>query len=930
MPFGPLTLSLACPMSPIEPPAVEANGISHRYGKAIALNDVSLSIPATTTTAFVGPDGVGKSTLLGLIAGVRRLQSGTLRTLGGDVTKGAQRDRNAPRIAYMPQGLGRNLYPTLSVVENIDFFGRLFGQPSAERNARIDRLLRATGLDAFSNRLAGRLSGGMKQKLALCCSLIHVPELLILDEPTTGVDPLSRRRFWALIEEFKREQPGMTVLVATAYMEEAARFDRIAIIDAGRVLATGPTADLLAQAGAARLEEAYLSLQGDGQGKPTSNFVLAPRKKTRTAPAIVAHGLTRKFGDFTAVENVSFTIERGEIFGFLGSNGCGKTTTMKMLTGLLGITEGRAELLGQAVEASDLKTRMRVGYMSQSFSLYEELTVRANLELHARLYRVPEDEVQHCVEEALQHFGLVEAADKMPPKLPLGLRQRLQLAAACLHRPEVLILDEPTSGVDPAARDRIWCLLGDLSRRDGMTIFVSTHFMNEAERCDRISLMHAGKLLAVGTPEELRQSKAAETLEDAFVAFLEEVDPSTSATESVLAGGQVSTPSTRRDHPGWREDLRESLERIWAFARCEMLGLIRDRVRIAFALLGPLILLVTFGYGITFDVENLSFAVLDRDQSAESRQFIENFTGSRYFREAPELRSETDIERRLRAGELRVAISIPPGFGRDLLEGHKPEVGVFLDGAMPFRAETARGYVEGIVLSYAQDLALRTHGQVLTLVALQIEPRFRYNQDFRSVFALTPGLIMIFMIIFPAMLTALGVVREREMGSISNMYASPASVGEFLLGKQMPYVGVGLVSFVSLLVLAGLLFDIGIKGSAAALFLGAVLYVFAATGLGTLVSSFVHSQVAAIIATAVICSVPAVSFSGYLYPAATLEGAGRFIGRSFPSLWFQNISMGTITKARDFAAFYPEYLILIAFGVGYLVAASLLLRKQEV
>jgi ribosome-dependent ATPase len=917
-------------MSPVEPAAVEASGVSHRYGMAAALSEVSLSIPAGTTTAFVGPDGVGKSTLLALIAGVRRLQSGTLRTLGGDVTRRAQRDRNAARIAYMPQGLGRNLYPSLSVFENIDFFGRLFGQSSADRNARIDRLLWATDLQPFSDRPAGKLSGGMKQKLALCCSLIHDPELLILDEPTTGVDPLSRRRFWAFIDEMKREQPDMTVLVATAYMEEAERFDRLAIIDAGRVLATGPTDDILAQAGGANLEEAYLSLHGNDQENSARSFVMAPREKTGTAPAIVAYGLTRKFGDFTAVDNVSFTIERGEIFGFLGSNGCGKTTTMKMLTGLLGITKGRAELLGRPVEATDLETRMRVGYMSQSFSLYEELTVRANLELHARLYRVPEDEVHRCVEEALHHFDLVEATDQMPPKLPLGLRQRLQLAAACLHRPDVLILDEPTSGVDPEARDRLWRLLGDLSRRNGVTIFVSTHFMNEAERCDRISLMHAGKLLAVGTPEELRETKATATLEDAFVSFLEEVDASTSASASGRAGGEIRPLSGHRDHPDCREGLRESFERIWAFARCEMLGLTRDRVRIAFALLGPLILMATFGYGITFDVENLSFAVLDRDRSAESRQFIENFTGSRYFRETPELRSEVDIERRLRAGELRVAISIPPGFGRDLLEGHKPEVGFFLDGAMPFRAETARGYVEGIVLSYARDLSLRTHGDGPALVPLMIEPRFRYNQDFRSVFALTPGLIMIFMLIFPAMLTALGIVREREMGSITNFYASPASVGEFLLGKQLAYIGVGLVSFVSILVLAGVLFDVTVKGSAAALFLGATLYIFAATGLGTLVSSFVHSQVAAIIATAVICSVPAVSFSGYLYPAATLEGTGRVIGMSFPSLWFQNISMGTITKARDFAAFYPEYLILLAFGFCYLIAASLLLRKQEV
>jgi ribosome-dependent ATPase len=368
---------------------------------------------------------------------------------------------------------------------------------------------------------------------------------------------------------------------------------------------------------------------------------------------------------------------------------------------------------------------------------------------------------------------------------------------------------------------------------------------------------------------------------------------------------------------------------VWAFAYREMRELTRDRVRIAFALIGPLILLLTFGYGITFDVENLSFAVLDRDRSADSRQLIESFTGSRYFRQQPPLQSEADIDRRLRAGELRMAISIPPGFGRDLITGHRPEVAFFLDGATPFRAETTRNYAKGIVLAYVQDLARRSYGNMPSPAPATVEPRFRYNQDFRSVFALTPGLIMIFTILFSAMLAAIGVVREREIGSINNLYASPASVAEFLLGKQAPYVVVGIASVLSLIVLAGLLFGVTVKGSMAALGLGTVLYVFAATGIGMLVSTFVRTQVAAIIVTAILTTVPAVNFSGYLYPAAALEGAGRLIGMGFPSLWFQDISLGTITKARDFAAFYPEYLALLAFGFGFLLAASLLLRKQD-
>jgi ribosome-dependent ATPase len=910
-------------MSPAEPIAVAVNGVAHRYGKVTALSDIGLSIRAGSATALVGPDGVGKSTLLALIAGVRRLQSGSIRTLGGDVASRVHRDAIMARIAYMPQGLGRNLYPSLSVAENIDYFGRLFGQSAIDRADRIKQLLKATGLAPFSDRPAGKLSGGMKQKLSLCCTLIHDPDLLILDEPTTGVDPLSRQQFWRLIESIRAQRPSLTVLVSTAYMEEAERFDHVVAIDAGRVLAQGTPAGLLTKTGTRHFEQAYIALHGS---RAPADPPIAPlRPSADGKPAIAAEGLTRRFGDFVAVDHVSFSIRRGEIFGFLGSNGCGKTTTMKMLTGLLDISDGRAELLGRQVEAGDLSTRLRVGYMSQGFSLYEELTVRENLELHARLYRIAKARVQPVVEEALKHFGLFEEANKKPPSLPLGMRQRLQLAAACLHRPEVMILDEPTSGVDPAARDMFWRLLGELSRRDGVTIFVSTHFMNEAERCDRISLMHAGKVLAVGTPEELRQAKGAASLENAFIAYLHEADPIGDADEASRAVWTTSTGAHRLPTTG----LRASLRRMWAFTYREMRELLRDWVRLSFALLGPLLLLFTFGYGITFDVENLSFAVLDRDHSADSRQLIENFDASRYFRQKAPLHNETEIDGRLRAGDLRLVVDIPPGFGRDLLAARRPEVAFFIDGATPFRAETTRNYVDGILLSYVENLARGAHGAAPDLVPTSIEPRFRYNQDFRSVFALTPGLIMIFMVLFSSMLAALGVVRERELGSITNLYASPATVAEFLLGKQFPYILFGFASFVSLLVLAGLAFGVVVKGSLLALALGGLLYTFASTSLGILVSVFVRSQVAAIVATAIISTVPAINFSGYLYPAAALQGSGRFIGMGFPSLWFQNISLGAITKARAFAELYPNHLILLAFGLVYLVAASLLLSKQD-
>ncbi len=905
---------------------VTISGVTHRYGNTAAITDISLDIPSGTSTAFVGPDGVGKSTLLGLIAGVKRLQSGQIHTLGGNIASHAHRDHIIPRIAYMPQGLGRNLYATLSVVENIDFIGRLFGQLHRERQERLGRLLQATGLSAFLDRPAGKLSGGMKQKLSLCCSLIHDPDLLVLDEPTTGLDPLSRRQFWRLIDEIKSERAGMTVLVATAYMEEAERFERLVAMDAGRVLATGRTADILTQTGTTTFEQAYVTLRGRNRAEPP--IVLVPLPNNGAPPVIEAQGLTKRFGKFTAVDNVNFSIRNGEIFGFLGSNGCGKTVTIKMLTGLLDITEGKALLLGRPVDASDLETRMQVGYVSQSFALYEELTVRANLDLHARLYRVPAREVSQRVEDALQQFSLHDAADQKPSALPLGIQQRLQLATACLHRPRVLILDEPTSGVDPEARDAFWRLLYALSRRDGVTIFISTHFMNEAERCDRISLMHAGKVLAVGTPEELRESRAVSALEDAFVSYLEEAAGATSAVQGNKVAGKTRQAAASI-HLHRHEEFRASFARIWAVARREAIELMRDPVRLAVALLGPLILMVILGYGITFDVEKLSFAVFDRDQSRQSRELIESFSNSRYFQQKSALGSEAEMDQRLQAGNLRLAISIPPGFGRDLLDGRKPEVGVFIDGAVPFRAETIRGYGQGIVASFTEELTRRAYGDTRRSTLLKVEPRFRYNQGFRSMFALTPGVVMLLLIIFPAMLTALGVVREREVGSITNLYASPTTVGEFLLGKQLPYILLGFASFITLVMQAGLVFGVPVKGSTAALVLAAALYVFAATAVGILVSTIVRSQVAAIIGTAILTTIPSVIFSGFVYPAAALEGVGRVMGMGFPSVWFQNVSLGTFAKARDFSAFYAEYLMLFAFGLGFLLVASLLLRKQE-
>ena len=458
-----------------QPSVVAVRGVQLHYGSTQALAGIDLDIPAGRMVGLIGPDGVGKSSLLALVSGARALQQGSVVVLGGDMRSAAHRTAVCPRIAYMPQGLGRNLYPTLSVEENLQFFARLFGHDAAERRRRIDSLTDSTGLRPFLDRPAGKLSGGMKQKLGLCCALIHDPDLLILDEPTTGVDPLARSQFWDLIERIRRERGQMSVLVATAYMDEAQRFDWLVAMDAGQVLATGTPREMLERTGAASLEAAFIALLPEERKRGHQPVEIAPLALGDDADvAIEAQGLTMRFGDFVAVDHVDFRIRRGEIFGFLGSNGCGKSTTMKMLTGLLPASAGEAWLFGQKVDPRDIDTRRRVGYMSQAFSLYGELSVRQNLVLHARLFHVPEPEVPARVQAMVERFGLQEVLDSLPESLPLGLRQRLSLAVAMVHQPEMLILDEPTSGVDPVARDNFWRLLIELSRRDRVTIFIST------------------------------------------------------------------------------------------------------------------------------------------------------------------------------------------------------------------------------------------------------------------------------------------------------------------------------------------------------------------------------------------------------------------------------------------------------------------------
>jgi ribosome-dependent ATPase len=921
------------PVSPDPSPVVRLRDVGLRYGKAQALAGITLDLPSGCIVGVIGPDGVGKSSLFALIAGARRIQSGTIEVLGGDMADARHRRDVCPRVAYMPQGLGKNLYPTLTVFENVDFFARLFGHARAERERRIGELLRATGLEPFRDRPAGKLSGGMKQKLGLCCALVHDPDLLILDEPTTGVDPLSRRQFWELIEGIRAARPGMSLLVATAYMEEAARFDWLVAMNAGRVLVTGPPNELLVQAEARTLEEAFIKLLPSDTQARHRPVVIRPRPPSdEPETAIEARDLTMRFGNFTAVDHVSFRIDRGEIFGFLGSNGCGKTTTMKMLTGLLPASDGEAWLFGHPVNPHDIESRRRVGYMAQSFSLYSELTVRQNLVLHARLFGKPSGQIAASVQAMVDRFDLEGIMDELPGALPMGDRQRLSLAVAMIHGPEMLILDEPTSGVDPISRDRFWHTLIDLARRDGVTIFISTHFMNEAERCDRISLMHAGRVLVSDTPAAIVAERGARNLEEAFIRYLEDAAV---GRERQVPAPQPSRPSPPRGptprgqaQPGGAGGFL-NLRRLFSYTRREAFELLRDPVRLALAALGSILLMLVLGYGVSMDVENLSFAVLDHDQTSVSRDYVLNLSGSRYFRERTPIADYAELDQRMRAGALSLALEIPPGFARDLAHGSPVEIGAWIDGAMPAQAETARAYVQGMHEHWLRTRARAGDGASAIVGPATIETRFRYNPDVASLPAMVPAVIPLLLILIPAILAALSVVREKELGSIVNLYVTPVTRLEFLLGKQIPYIGLAMVNFLLLTAVAIAVFGVPLQGSFPALAVGALLYVTAATAFGLLISTFVRSQVAALIGTAVLSILPAVQFSGLIEPVSSLAGVGRFIGEIFPTTHFLTIARGTFSKGLGFEDLQGAFVHLLLVALVLIWIGAALLRKQE-
>ena len=505
---------------------VIVENLSKRFGSLTAVDRLCLTIGRGELFGLVGSDGAGKTTTLRMLTGVMDASEGEARVLGHSCA-----DLSAVQgdIGYMSQRFG--LYPDLTVGENIRFYADLFGVPAAERRARMERLLSFSALAPFVGRQAGRLSGGMKQKLGLCCALIHQPKVLFLDEPTNGVDPLSRRDFWRILRELKEE--GVTIVVTTAYLDEAERCDRVGLLHQGRLLACD-TPEVLTGGWLRSLEDVVMFGIGerDDGGAPESRTVRGGRFSGERSPhddltpAVTLQRLGKRFGSFVAVDDVSLTVPRGQIFGFLGPNGAGKSTTIRMLCGILPPSSGRGSVAGFDIIREPELIKEHIGYMSQRFSLYEDLTVEENIAFYAGVYRLAPEKRRERTEWVIRMAGLEERRASRAGELSGGWRQRLALGCAILHEPPIVFLDEPTSGVDPLSRRRFWELIYALAE-SGVTVFVTTHYMDEAEYCDRLALIYRGRLIAIGAPEELKRRQTLNdgslpSLEDVFIGLIEE------------------------------------------------------------------------------------------------------------------------------------------------------------------------------------------------------------------------------------------------------------------------------------------------------------------------------------------------------------------------------------------------------------------------
>jgi ABC-2 type transport system permease protein len=947
----------------------------------VALDGVSLALEAGALNALVGPDGAGKTTLIRLAAGLMTADSGQMTVVGYDPAQQPQQIQD--RIGYMPQRFG--LYEDLSVEENLNLYADLNGVTRAERQQRYPQLLEMTALGPFGKRLAGRLSGGMKQKLGLACTLVRSPELLLLDEPTVGVDPLSRRELWAILTQLVREQ-GLTVLVSTSYLDEADHCAHAIVLHQGRVLAedspaaisrlaagrtfliqptAGQTArgvqaklleepqvvDAVPEGGQVRLvvtessksasdvskladgaqvepakprfEDGFMVLLRKTGAERTSAGAMqldAPPASSDGRPVVEAHDLVRKFGQFTAVDHVSFEVRRGEVFGLLGPNGAGKTTTFRMLCGLLSATGGTLRVAGVDLRRARASARQRLGYVAQKFSLYGQLSMSENLDFFAGAYGLRGHRKQQRVDWALDKFQLESFANSPCGQLPGGYKQRLAMAAALLHEPDILFLDEPTSGVDPLARREFWQRITALAAQ-GVTIIVTTHFMEEAEYCDRVAIMDAGHILAQGTPAEIRarahpQPGREATMEDAFIGIVEDA-----------RGGRAESAEGRAakiDYGVNRDWMPAKARRVSTLVQKEVWQMFRDASSIAIGIVLPVVLILLFGYGLSLDVKDAPLAVVLEEPTPDATELAASFRMSPYFH-ARLMTSMPEAETLMRAREVDAIVRIRQNFDRRLMLGDA-EVQLLLHGTDANRARIIETYAQGAIGQWAAGQAAQ--GQSVVAGPVAIENRLWFNEANESRYFLVPGLIVLIMTLIGSFLTALVMAREWERGTLEALFVTPVRVGEILLGKTIPNFALGMVGLALCVVTARLLFHVPLRGSLVLLTGASMLYLLVALGIGLLISTAVKSQFVASQITILITFLPAMMLSGFLFDLRSMPTAVRMITYILPARYFVAVLQTVFLAGDVWSVIVPNVCVLAVMATVLSLAARGVTQKK--
>ena len=975
--------------------ALAIRGVSKRFrsgGRVTeALSGVDLQVRKGQITGLIGPDGAGKTTLMRLAAGLLLPNEGEIFALGRNVVE-EPREVQAG-VGYMPQRFG--LYEDLSVEENLELYADLQGVPRADRPGRYRELMRLTGLAPFMDRLAGRLSGGMKQKLGLACTLIRPPALLLLDEPTVGVDPVSRRELWRIVDGFVGDR-GAGVLLSTAYLDEAERCHDVVLLDGGKLIAQGSPLEFrnsvagrsfLVSAPAVKTRELESRLSGrpgvtdavvsgdavrvvlDAAATAESESLAAgieganveavsPRfedsfvarlREHRTSlaaapseqraaaspparhndfsgPMIDVHGLERKFGDFYAVKNVSFEVRQGEVFGLLGANGAGKTTTFRMLCGLLPVSGGELHVAGVDLRRAPAAARARIGYMSQKFSLYGNLSVEQNLRFFASSYGLGGRRRAERIAWALEEFELGDVAAADSGSLPLGFKQRLALACALMHEPDILFLDEPTSGVDPLARREFWRQINAVAAA-GVTVLVTTHFMEEVEYCDRAAIMAAGELLALGTPREIKAQAIAPdhprpTMEDAFIHLIEAREPA--PPDGSEARDRTDTQQ-KNSLVESETQLHSSRMRLRGLVRKEFLQILRDPSSLAIAFVLPFVLLLLFGYGVSLDVEHVPVALVVDHFDSDTASVVGEFEGSRYFR-AVRMPGMHAAQEAMLAGQVDAIVHVRENFAERLRRPAGAPIQVIVNGMDANNSRMISGYVQGV---WVRWLAAWSRDQSLAEVApVGIDQRVWFNANLESRHFIVPGLIALIMALIGSLLTALVMAREWERGTMEALLVTPVGIHEVIFGKTLPYYLLGMGGMLLSLLTAVWLFGVPMRGSLWVLFSAASLFLLASLGSGLLISTLAKSQFVAAQVAIIASYLPAFMLSGFIFDIGSMPEALQLLTHLLPARYFVSILQTVFLAGDVWSVIAPNALVLAGMAALFLGLTRWQARKR--